>query len=507
MTSDAQTQHFDTLIIGAGISGIDVAYHLNRYCGWASYAILERRSNLGGTWDLFRYPGIRSDSDMFTFGFSWKIWKSAIPIATGDEILAYLNEAVREEKILEKIKFNTDISTAEWNSADNRWHLTTSDGRRYSCWMLIGCTGYFSYENPHRPTFPGEEKFPGPILHPQEWNADADTAIMGKKVAIIGSGATAVTMLPSIVNKTNHVTMVQRSPTYIFSKPVVDPVAKFLTNWLPESVAPSVNRWKNVVLGQLFFQFCMNFRDTAKKFVRRNMWDNVKECMTLEEFDKNFTPPYNPWEQRLCLSPGADFFEALRGGGASVATGVIETFTESGIQLTLGQHVDAEVIVSATGLTLQNNFPFSTIRVTVDGEKYKPTETMLYKGVMCSGVPNYGFVMGYTNASWTLKADIAAMYFTKLLNHMRENGVASVTPRVPEGVGEAQLTLGLTSGYVSRSGSTRPKQGDKDPWIYRMNYFRDLWLLWWYGVEDRESLQFDDGVNIDNASEEKRKLL
>jgi len=484
-------EHFDCLIIGASISGIDAAYHLKKYCNWAKYAILERRSNLGGTWDLMKYPGIRSDSDMYTYGFSWKIWKSAKPISIGEDILAYLTEAAKEQGIIEKIMFDTDVRKAEWLSKDSCWYLTTSKGTQFSCNMLFGCTGYYSYENPYRPIFPGENNFSGPIIHPQQWNDEADNQIIDKKVAIIGSGATAVTILPNISHKTKHVTMIQRTPTYIVAIPEVDPLANFLLKWLPQNLALVLNRWKAVLYGAYFFQFCKMFPERSKKLIKKAMWEAVKGGMSKEDFHKNFTPPYNPWDQRLCLTPGADFFDSIKEGKASVVTGHIEQLTDRGVELKGGKFVEADLIISATGLTLQQNFPFSTMEVTIDGDLYKAPDKMIYKGVMLSDVPNFSFIMGYTNASWTLKADIACIYFTKLLNYMKKNNFGTVCPRVTEGYHhEGSSSLGLTSGYVSRAANVMPKEGNKHPWKLRMNYILDLVSLWWNGIEDKEGLKF-----------------
>eukprot|EP00090_Calanus_glacialis_P002362 TRINITY_DN11755_c0_g1_i1.p1 TRINITY_DN11755_c0_g1~~TRINITY_DN11755_c0_g1_i1.p1 ORF type:complete len:497 (-),score=148.91 TRINITY_DN11755_c0_g1_i1:98-1588(-) len=484
--------HYDCLIIGAGISGLDAAYHLQEHCQWASYAILERRANLGGTWDFFKYPGIRSDSDMYTFGFSWKLWKSAKPIAPAEDILAYLKEAAEEQGIMKNINFNTDISNAAWESADNMWHLTTASGKKYSCNVLFGCSGYYSYETPFEPTFPGQENFPGTIVHPQKWTAEHDELVVGAKVALIGSGATAVTILPNISDSASHVTLIQRTPTYIAGKPETDPFAQFCNTWLPQSIAVKINRWKAVLLGALFYQFCVRYPERAKKLVKAGMYKEVQSVMSEEEFDKHFSPPYNPWQQRFCLAPGGDFFAPIRDGKASIVTGHIQTFTEKGIKMKSGEHIDADMIISATGLTMQQNFPFSTIKVTVDGALYKAADHLMYNAMMVSDVPNFAFIVGYTNASWTLKADIAALYFTKLLNHMRSNKIAKVVPREdPEGeVKREFFSGGLTSGYFARSGAVMPKQGDKFPWQGGVNYILDLIQITFGGIS-KDCLHFE----------------
>eukprot|EP00092_Neocalanus_flemingeri_P079834 GFUD01099497.1.p1 GENE.GFUD01099497.1~~GFUD01099497.1.p1 ORF type:complete len:514 (+),score=114.96 GFUD01099497.1:53-1543(+) len=487
-----EEEHFDCLIIGAGISGLDAAYHLQEHCKWASYAILERRANLGGTWDFFNYPGIRSDSDMYTFGFYWKAWQSTKPISPGKDILVYLREAAEEQGILENINFNTDIETAAWVSADNRWHLTTTTGSRYSCNVLFGCTGYYSYETPFEPSFPGQEAFSGKIVHPQKWTKEYDELVVGAKVAIIGSGATAVTILPNISNDASHVTMVQRTPTYIAAKPEVDPWAKFFKDWLPLNIAAKINRWKAVLLGALFYQYCVRYPNHARKLIKAGMFNEVKSVMDREEFDKHFSPPYNPWEQRFCLAPGGDFFRPIREGKATMVTGHIDHFTENGIQMKDGKNIEADLIISATGLTIQQNFPFSTMKVTVDGKPYVAATHLIYNAFMISEVPNFAFVIGYTNASWTLKADIASMYFTKMLNYMRSNKITKVVPKEdPDGnVKHEYFSGGLSSGYFTRSGDILPKQGDKFPWKGGVNYILDL-VQMTFGGFSTDSLEFE----------------
>merc|ERR1711970_1152361 len=484
--------HFDCLIIGAGISGLDCAYHLQEYCKWASYAILKRRSNLGGTWDFFKYPGIRSDSDMYTFGFSWKIWKSATPIASAEAIMDYLKEAAEEQGIMEKILFNTNIESAAWVSDDNCWHLITSSGRRISCNVLFGCTGYYSYENPYEPVFPGQENFPGKIIHPQKWTEEYDELVKGAKVAMIGSGATAVTILPNIADVASHVTMIQRTPSYIAAKPVEDPLVKFFNNWLPQSIAVQLNRWKAVLLGALFYQYCVRYPDSARKLIQAGMYKEVKSVMNKEEFEKHFSPPYNPWQQRFCLAPGGDFFAPIRERKATMVTGHIDLITEEGIQMKTGEHIQADLIISATGLAMQPNFPFSTINVTIDGKVYRATEHLIYNGIMVSDVPNFAFVIGYTNASWTLKADISSIYFTKLLNYMKSNNIKKVVPKEnPEdNVKHENFNGGLSSGYFARAAEILPKQGDKFPWKGGVNYIIDLIRLTFGGLR-KDSLHFE----------------
>jgi len=470
----------DCLILGAGISGIDAAYYIQQYCPWASFLILERRANLGGTWDFFKYPGIRSDSDMYTFGFSWKVWRSSFRLASAEAILAYLNEAVDEQGLREMIKLNTNIETAEFSSQDNRWHLTTSQGEKFSCSFLIGCMGYYSYENPFTPHLPGQETFQGRIVHPQVWTEECDELIKGAKVAMIGSGATAVTILPCISDVVEQLTLVQRTPSYIAALPRRDAVADFLKKWLPEELAVKINRWKQVVLGFLFYKWCVTFPEKASSYVKGLMQKQIGTTMTTEEFDKNFTPPYSVWKQRFCLAPGGDFFKPIREGKASIKTGHIQTLTETGIQMDDGSFVEADFIILATGLTLQQNLPFSTIKASIDGVPYKAVEHTIYNGTMLDQVPNFGFVFGYTNASWTLKADIACNYFTQLMNYMRDHDIGRVTASLPEdgNISRTFFNGGLTSGYISRASNVVPRIGDRPPWNSGGgNYLADFFNL------------------------------
>jgi monooxygenase len=488
--SASVTNDYDVLIIGAGVSGIDAAYYMNEHCPSHTYAILERRASLGGTWDFFKYPGIRSDSDMYTFGFSWKIWKSAKPIAPAEDILQYLDEAAREQGILKRIKFNIDIRWAQWSSATQRWKLTTTTGAVYMCKMLFGCTGYYSYEKPHRPHFRGEENFKGLIVHPQNWTNEHDSQVAKKRVAVIGSGATAVTLIPNLAKTASHVTMVQRSPTYILARPEEDAMTQTINNWLPEYFAVQLNRWRHIIMQRLMFEYCTRYPEGAKKMILNGMFKHLKGAISRDEFDEHFTPKYNPWEQRLCLSPGGDFFKVFRENKGSIVTGSVKQFTNDGILMEGGNTVDADVIISATGLNMQQNFPFSTMEVLIDGEKYIPSTKLVYKGVMLSGVPNFAFIFGYTNASWTLKADIASLYFTKLVNYMAKNNKGIVCPRILTGVKPSDGDIwSLKSGYVSRAGPQMPKQGNKEPWIQYHNYFVDATKLWFGGIED-ESLEF-----------------
>ena len=386
---------YDCLIIGAGISGINAAYYLQKHCPWATYRILENRSNLGGTWDLFKYPGIRSDSDMFTFGFSWKVWSSPGAIASGAEILAYLKEAAVENDILKHVDFDTDVKSAEWRSADNQWHLVATDGKLYKCNFLIGCTGYYSYDNPHLPYISGQENFKGLMVHPQMWQPEHSKEIVGKKVAIIGSGATAITLLPSISECVDHVTMVQRTPAYIAVRPREDPLLKTFGKIFPFDLATKLTRWITSVLIVLALKLCVHFPSISKRFVKWTMYRHLSGSMSLKEFEKHFNPPYTPYQQRLCLAPQGDFFKSIKSGKASIATGHIDHLTERGIRMKDGSQVEADFIIMATGLTMSHNFPFSTMQTTIDGQQYKPNQHLIYKGCMLENIPNMAFIMGY----------------------------------------------------------------------------------------------------------------
>jgi len=480
-------KHVDCLILGAGISGINTAYYLQKHCKWASYKILERRANLGGTWDFIKYPGIRNDSDMYTYGFSWKIWKSSKPFANAGDILDYLNEGAQEQGIKEKIHFNTDVKTAKWMSSNNRWHLETVLGEKYSCDVLVGCTGYFSYENPFEPTFPGQKNFLGEMVHSHKWTEEHDKMIVGKKVCMIGSGATAVSILPSIANVVAHVTMVQEIPSYISSKPNVSS----FNGWLPSSMAGRLNRWKNMAALSLYYRYCLWFPESAKKSLKADMFEKVESTMSYEEFEKHFTPPYNPWEERVNLSPGGDFFKPIRDKKATIVTGQIDHLTEHGIQMKNGEHVDADFIISATGMNVQHNFPFSTIQVSVDGEPYQASTHLLYQGIMLNDVPNFTFVVGCSYSSWTLKADLASLYSVKLMKYMKSNKIARVVPREDpkDDVKRSHFIGGFTTRHFVRGGDIMPKVGNKKPWKFGFNYIKDRTKLT-LGILNKDSLEF-----------------
>ena len=460
----------DVLIIGAGISGIDAAYHIQQL--GKSYAIVEARDRLGGTWDLFRYPGIRSDSDMYTLGFPFRPWRDPKAIADGPAILAYLHETVEAYGIDTHIRFRHAVQRARWSSADARWTVETSGGE-LRCRFLFSCSGYYDYDGGYTPAFPGRERFRGSIVHPQQWTPDIDYA--GKRVIVIGSGATAVTLVPELAKRAAHVTMLQRSPTYIMSRPARDPIADWLRAHLPEQPAHSLARWKNVLISSAFYAYCRRFPAHAKRLLVRQAARQVRELDVA-----HFTPKYDPWDQRLCLVPDADLFAALRDGSASIVTDEIDTFTETGIALRSAKTLDADLIVTATGLKLK---PFGGIAFELDGAPLDPAGSMIFKGMMLSDVPNYAFAIGYTNASWTLKCDLTSRYVCRLLAFMDEHGYSVACPRRDPAVEEAPI-LDFTSGYVQRALHLFPRQGATLPWRLYQNYVRDLWLIERHRIDD-----------------------
>jgi monooxygenase len=469
--ADASPEHLDVLIVGAGLSGVGAAHHLQERCPGRSYAILEARSDLGGTWDLFRYPGIRSDSDMHTLGYRFKPWTAERSITDGASILEYVRQTAREGGIERRIRFNHRVLDARWSSQEARWTVEaersdTGETVRLTCDFLWSCSGYYRYDEGYTPEFEGVDRFDGPVVHPQHWPADLDYS--GKRVVVIGSGATAVTLVPAMAEKAAHVTMLQRSPTYIASLPAEDRVAIALRRRLPERAAYAVVRWKNVLIQTAFFQLSRRRPEVVKRMIRRGVEGALPPDY---DIDTHFTPPYDPWDQRMCLVPDGDLFRAISGGSASVVTDRIATFTERGIKLESGEELEADVIVTATGLNL---LFLGGIRLAVDGEAVDVAAKMTYKGMMLNGVPNCAFTVGYTNASWTLKADLTSEYVCRLLNHMEAHGHRCCMPEVTDPSVTEQPLLDFTSGYVQRSLDRFPKQGSKEPWKLRQNYVFDI---------------------------------
>jgi monooxygenase len=472
-------EHLDVLVVGAGISGICASYHLQTSCPGRTYAILEGRDDLGGTWDLFRYPGIRSDSDLYTLGFSFKPWKGSKAIADGWSILEYLREAARENGIDRKIRFGHRVTRAAWSSEEARWSVEVERGEQrqiFTCNFLFMCSGYYDYTAGFTPEFRGTARFRGRIVHPQKWTEDIDYA--GKRVVVIGSGATAVTLVPALAKEAAHVTMLQRSPTYVVSMPGEDVIANRLRRYLPLRMAYPITRWKNVLLSMWFYRFCRRNPKRARALLTRWL---TKELGSGYDIGTHFNPRYNPWEQRLCLVPDSDLFKTMREGRVSVVTDHIDTFTETGLKLRSGADLEADLVVTATGLNL---LFLGGLEATVDGARVDFARTLNYKGMMFSGVPNLALAVGYTNASWTLKAELICRYVCRLLNWMEKTGTRQCTPRLRDASITEVPFLDLTSGYVQRAIHKFPKQGSKMPWRLYQNYALDLMTLRHGDVDD-----------------------
>jgi cation diffusion facilitator CzcD-associated flavoprotein CzcO len=478
---EGSPEHLDVLIVGAGLSGVGAAWHLRDRLPGRSYAILEAREDLGGTWDLFRYPGIRSDSDMHTLGYRFKPWTREQTITDGDSILAYVRETAREAGIEERIRYGRRVLAAEWSSEEARWTVEvervaaggaeaapvgTGETERLTCDFLWTCTGYYRYDEGYTPEFEGVERFPGPVVHPQHWPEDLDYA--GKRVVVIGSGATAVTLVPAMAERAAHVTMLQRTPTYIASLPAADPLAGRLRRRLPDRAVYALVRWKNILIQSLFYRLSRRRPNLIRRFVRRGV---ERALPPGYDVDTHFEPPYNPWDQRFCLVPDGDLFEAISSGRAAVVTDRIASFTERGLALESGEELEADVIVTATGLSL---LFLGGIELSVDGEPVDVPRAMAYKGMMLSGVPNFAFTAGYTNASWTLKADLVSEYVCRLLAHMDARGYDSCVPEANDPTVSEEPLLDFTAGYVLRSIHEFPKQGSKEPWRLRQNYILDI---------------------------------
>jgi monooxygenase len=460
-------EHVDVLIVGAGLSGIGAACQLREHLPTRSVAVLEAREASGGTWDLFRYPGVRSDSDMFTFGFSWRPWPGDRALADGPSILAYLRTVAEEYGVDELIRYRHLVTRASWDSETALWTVEIDHAgtpTTITASFLWGCSGYYRYDEPYAPEFPGVDRFEGTIVHPQHWPEDLDYA--GKKVVVIGSGATAVTLVPSLAGTAGHVTMLQRSPTYVSSRPAVDKLATRLNRLSPKLAYPVV-RWAHILSGIATFELCRRRPELVKRIVRKAAKAQLPEDI---DVDVHFKPRYNPWDQRFCVVPNGDLFRALRRRQASVVTDTIETFTPTGLRLTSGQELEADIVVTATGFQV---LAFGGIELVVDGEPVELGRTLAYKAMMLSGVPNFAFTIGYTNASWTLKADLISAYVVRLLRHLDKIGARSVVPvRQPDVA--AEPIMDFTSGYVLRALDALPKQGNREPWRLRQNYLVDL---------------------------------
>ena len=476
-------EHVDVIIVGAGLSGIGGACHLKRHCPRKSFIILEARETMGGTWDLFRYPGVRSDSDMHTLGYRFRPWLETKAMADGPAILNYIRQTAAEYGVDKTIRYSHRVRRVSWSSDDARWTVEVETDKtvtQLTCNFLYLCTGYYDYDSGYTPEWPGVERFRGTIVHPQKWPNDLDYA--NKRIIVIGSGATAITLVPAMAERAAHVTMLQRSPTYIVSRPAEDKIANFLLRILPNRAAYMLSRWKNVLSATFFYTLARNRPELFKRMVARGVRNELGQ-----HYDpKHFTPDYNPWDQRLCLVPDSDLFRAIREGRVSVVTDQIETFTEDGLLLASGEQLTADIIVTATGLVLKL---FSGMQLSVDDTTVHLPQKLVYKGMMFSDVPNLAFAVGYTNASWTLKCDLAGEYVCRLLNHMDHHHYSICTPRVNDpDVGE-QPVIDFNSGYVLRSLHTLPRQGLKTPWRLHQNYVKDLSMMR-YGRVDDGTMEF-----------------
>lgn len=483
------SEHVDVLVVGAGLSGISAAWHLQDRCPDRTVRILEARDALGGTWDLFRYPGIRSDSDMYTMGYRFRPWRNPEAIADGPAIRAYIEETAREEGILERISFGHRMVGASWSSEDARWTVEVEVGaerrpERLTCSFLYTCTGYYRYDRGYTPEWPGLDRFEGTLVHPQRWPEDLDHA--GKRVVVVGSGATAVTLVPALAESpgaAEDVTMLQRSPTYIVAQPAEDRIANALARVLPRGVAYALARWKNTLRQMFWFQLSRRWPGLMKRLIRQGALDLLGDDY---DVDTHFAPRYDPWDERLCVAPDGDFFQAIRSGRAAMVTDEVEAFTPTGIRLRSGRHLDADVIVTATGLEIQL---LGGVTPVVDGEPVDLSKSLTYKGMMYSDVPNLASTFGYTNASWTLKCDLVAEHVCRILNHMARRGWDRVTPRRNDPTVVEEPALDLTSGYVRRALPELPSQGSKAPWRLHQNYVKDLLALR-YGRVDDPALEF-----------------
>lgn len=471
--------HVDVLIVGAGLSGVGAAVHLLKNAPGRSFAMVEARKDPGGTWDLFRYPGIRSDSDMYTLGYNFKPWTDAKAIADGPAILSYIKETISDYDLAPRITYEARVVSADWDSGSACWTVTldTPEGKMTrSCNFLFMCAGYYRYDQGYRPEFPHEADFSGPIIHPQHWPEDLDYT--GKRVVIIGSGATAVTLLPKLAKTAAHVTMLQRSPTYMGIMPSVDRVANALRAVLPAKLAYKTIRAKNLIMGRIIYNYMRNKPEKGKQALFKKLRKALPDGYALSP---NFTPDYNPWDQRLCLVPDGDLFETMKAGKASVVTGGIERFTDSGIALKSGEHLDADIIITATGLNLQI---MGGAKYSVDGAPVDFTQTFSYQGMMFSGVPNLASVFGYVNASWTLRADLISEYICRLINHMEATGQRQCTPTAPADMAPAPWFDFFEAGYIKRAADVLPMQGDRDPWLNEHNYAKDKKMFPTKAVDD-----------------------
>ncbi len=480
-------EYFDIVIVGAGLSGVGVAYHLQQRCPGKSYVILEGRNSMGGTWDLFRYPGIRSDSDMYTLGYNFKPWREAKSIADGASILKYVQETATENNIDQQIRYGHIVKKANWSSQDATWTIETESKATgasvcFSCNFLLMCSGYYSYDKGYTPEFKAMEDFKGKIVHPQKWPKNLDYG--DKKVIVIGSGATAISLVPEIARDAAHVVMLQRSPTYIVSSSDKDAIANFLHQLLPERIASAMIRWKYIALQQFFYRYAR----TKPKKVRRMLLKMVRQELgsdyDFEDFETHFTPRYHPWDQRICLVPNSNLFQSLKSGKVSIVTDHIDTFTKKGILLKSGKEIEADIIVTATGLNL---VVLGGVEFSVDAEPVEFDQTYTYKGIMYSNVPNLVSIFGYINASWTLRTDLIAEYLCRLMNHLDHLRLRQCTPRLQDeelNMSARPFIEDFSSGYIQRLIHLLPKQGDREPWTNTQNYQHDKKMFRHGSIED-----------------------
>ncbi len=490
-------EHVDVLIVGAGISGVGAGHHLQERCPEKSFAVLEARADLGGTWDLFRYPGIRSDSDMHTLGFRFKPWTESRSLADGPAILDYVRETATESGVAERIRYNHRVVSAAWSTPEARWTVRvertdTGETVELTCGFLFICSGYYRYDEGYTPELPGIDRFGGQVIHPQHWPEDLDYA--GKRVVVIGSGATAVTLVPAMAPTAGHVTMLQRSPTYVVSIPGTDPIADALRRFLPLKAAYALTRWKNILLQMLVFQLSRRRPRLVRNLIRKAAIRGLPDGY---EVDKHFNPRYDPWDQRMCVIPDGDLFEAISDGSAEIVTDRIASFDEGGVELESGERLEADIVITATGLNL---LFLGGVEFSVDGEEADPSAAMTYKGMMLSEIPNMAFTLGYSNASWTLKADLTSEYVCRLLNHMDEHGYTQCVPRAHGSQPSDEPIVELTAGYVLRTLDRLPKQGPGEPWMLRMNYALDLRHLR-HGPLTDSAMEFSDPVRAPDPAE------
>lgn len=468
--SSEDVEHVDVLIVGAGLSGIGAAHHLQTDCPWASYAIFEARDAIGGTWDLFRYPGIRSDSDMFTLGYRFRPWDGPRAIADGESIRKYIVDTATEAGIDSKIRFHHRVVSADWSSEDAHWKVTaertdTGDTVELTCGFLFSCAGYYRYDHGHDPDFAGRDRFKGQIVHPQDWPEDLDYA--GKRIVVIGSGATAVTLIPSLAPDAAHVTMLQRSPTYMLTLPHDNPLIGLARTLLPSALSGEAIRWFYALSTQAIYFLSQWQPQAVRTLIRRSVTQQLPKGF---DVDTHFNPSYDPWDQRMCIVPGGDLFESIRDGKASIVTDRVDTFTEDGIRLESGDEIEADIIVTATGLEM---LFAGGMDVSVDGDAVDLPERLVYKGMMIEDVPNFALAMGYTNASWMLKCELITEYVMRLLNRMHETGERQCTPHNDDRSIVAEDLLGLSSGYVQRAAALLPKAGSRFPWRVYQSYVHD----------------------------------